>query len=168
MGGRGASSGSGRGASSGKGKGGAGRTNLKSLPELEGTEKQIKWANDIRKNYIDDIDKAKGYFQQSYKKGSFNDIDEPQQVSGIISTLKTTSRRDFMKSESGNKLYEKHSKAKSKEERKKYRTQISREESKYAISTLTKNENKILEKKDASYFIKNRRILNDLTLAGAD
>ena len=147
---------------------GVDRTNLKSLPELEGTEKQIKLANDIRKNYIDDMSKAKGYFQQAYKKGSFKDVDKPQQVSGIIDTLNTTSRRDFMKSESGNKLYEKHSKAKSKEERKKYRTQINREESKYSINTLTKNENKILEKKDASYFIKNRRILNDLTIAGAD
>ena len=152
----------GRGASSGIAGG------LRSLPKLEGTEKQVKWANDIRKNYIDDMNKAKEYFQQAHKKGSFKDIDEPQQVSGIINTLKTTSRRDFMKSESGNKLYEKHSKSKSKEERKKYGTQITREESKYSINTLTKNENKILEKKDASYFIKNRRILNDLTLSGAD
>ena len=153
----------------GRGKskaGGVGRTNLKSLPELEGTEKQIKLANDIRKNYIDDMNKAKGYFQQAYKKGGFKDVDKPQQVSDIINTLMTTSRRDLK--ESGNKIYEKHSESKSKEERKKYRTQIIREESKYSISTLTKNENKILEKKDASYFIKNRRILNDLTLAGAD
>lgn len=145
---------------------GAGKTNLKSLPELEGTEKQIKWANDIRKNYIDDMDKTKGYFQQAYKKGSFKDVDKPQQVSDIINTLMTTSRRDLK--ERGNKIYEKHSESKSKEERKKYRAQIIREESKYSISTLTKNENKILEKKDASYFIKNRRILNDLTLTGAD
>lgn len=59
MGGRGSGSSSG-GGGKGKGKvgGGGGSIPEVSLPELQGTEKQVAWANDIRSGFVDDT-KAK-------------------------------------------------------------------------------------------------------------
>lgn len=44
----------GRGSNSGKGKGSY-TINTNDLPALKGTEKQVKWANDIRKDYVNRI-----------------------------------------------------------------------------------------------------------------
>lgn len=63
----------GRGSSSGAraGSGGGGRISTSNLPKLTGSEKQVAWANDIRTEYVNRLNKNEDFSKQKYPNTAF-------------------------------------------------------------------------------------------------
>lgn len=152
----------GRGASySRSGGGSGGGVYGKTLPTLEGSEKQVKWGNDIRKQYVEDVNNTKKYLLDVKKEGTFFTKNRTQDVLDFDSHLQSTALEEFK--ESGSKIYRAYTSAKSSKERKQLRPEYNRELANYHIKVLDRNVNKILKEKKASYFIDNRRKLKFLS-----
>lgn len=104
MGGRGSSS-----ASGGGGKGGGGAVPAVTLPDLQGSEKQIAWANDIRANFVEetqrnlaDLQSENSTFKESYERayGSYADVNMQRDVTDMKAALSVvgnvTEARDWI------------------------------------------------------------------------
>lgn len=82
---------------------------------MKGTEKQIAWAEDIRKDYEASIKDSIEYFEEVKEAGSFRKVDAPMLLADFVEMVKAYAEHDMMDSA----LYKAYHEAASSKQRRK-------------------------------------------------
>lgn len=131
---------------------------------MKGTEKQIAWAEDIRKDYEDSIKDSIEYFEAVKEAGSFRKVDAPMLLADFVEMVKAYAEHDMMDSD----IYKAYHEAASREEKKAARPAYMAAVADKCIERVSAASAKILSHDEASYYIDNRRILLTLTESDAE